>query len=559
MDVCVLCGLTLIKKTVKIKQKGLQTLKKASKERNDGKLKLLENKTELMVHVKCRRDYTRPTSIKASKNALKNVTGQPTSRPHLRSSVSDFNFKSECIFCAKKCLHNRENRTQKTSLVTTLEVKDTIIKHSTNNKNCIEEPHNIISEQILKEFKVRDCLWLSRFILDLDKKPFWNGFKAKTVTGDFQTTSVTPVPFINLDPSLDPSNLTTIHTAHHFAADSTRKSFDLSEVLSSPVINATEPIVNQLESRIKIAREQSRTGKLWCEYWEQIDLMNQLETSMSEEDYDKFCASFTIRRLPDKFWQGLWTDITIEQVLVRSMKSEGGLTRGRGLTEAVLGKWVLSMPESTRVCESLETFSKSRPCYSEQHVELRDSRGNRDYNDLQRLLSWLEFHNPFDDQINSLLSISSSLVASVDINCDSAREVGENLLSKCIGLNFQDLRLKRNDKIKPLSFMFKTLKGAGIKDIQARGDADTVLVDEAITIGKSGSHVVLVGDDTDLVVLLMYKVQDEKIFMLRPRQIWKTESSYRYFKNSRKVRHPERIERHQNAEYCVCFSRSNGG
>lgn len=44
------------------------------------------------------------------------------------------------------------------------------------------------------------------------------------------------------------------------------------------------------------------------------------------------------------------------------------------------------------------------------------------------------------------------------INCDSAKEIGENLLLKCIGNDFQDLRLKRNDKVKPLSFMFKNLK-----------------------------------------------------------------------------------------------------
>ena len=40
---------------------------------------------------------------------------------------------------------------------------------------------------------------------------------------------------------------------------------------------------------------------------------------------------FTIRR-SDKFWSGVWSDMIIEQVLMRAMKVSGGLTRGRGIT-----------------------------------------------------------------------------------------------------------------------------------------------------------------------------------------------------------------------------------
>ena len=37
---------------------------------------------------------------------------------------------------------------------------------------------------------------------------------------------------------------------------------------------------------------------------------------------------------------GLWTDLTMEQVLMVSMKSRGGLTHGRGLTDSVRNQWV---------------------------------------------------------------------------------------------------------------------------------------------------------------------------------------------------------------------------
>jgi len=37
-------------------------------------------------------------------------------------------------------------------------------------------------------------------------------------------------------------------------------------------------------------------------------------------------------RRSDRCWSGLWTHLVIEQVLIRSLKSRGGLTHGRGMT-----------------------------------------------------------------------------------------------------------------------------------------------------------------------------------------------------------------------------------
>ena len=42
----------------------------------------------------------------------------------------------------------------------------------------------------------------------------------------------------------------------------------------------------------------------------------------------------TVRR-SKRLWAGLWTDLIIEQVMMQSNKSHGGLTRGRGVTETV--------------------------------------------------------------------------------------------------------------------------------------------------------------------------------------------------------------------------------
>jgi hypothetical protein len=50
---------------------------------------------------------------------------------------------------------------------------------------------------------------------------------------------------------------------------------------------------------------------------------------------------FALRRT-DLFWAGLSTDLVIEQMMMRSAKSRGGLTRGRGMTESVRTMWVKS-------------------------------------------------------------------------------------------------------------------------------------------------------------------------------------------------------------------------
>ena len=38
------------------------------------------------------------------------------------------------------------------------------------------------------------------------------------------------------------------------------------------------------------------------------------------------------KKISDQKWEGLSTDLVVEQVLMRSMKMSGGLTRGRGMT-----------------------------------------------------------------------------------------------------------------------------------------------------------------------------------------------------------------------------------
>ena len=51
--------------------------------------------------------------------------------------------------------------------------------------------------------------------------------------------------------------------------------------------------------------------------------------------YNLFQQGYYAIRRSDRFWAGFWTDLVIEQYLMRTAKNRGGLTRGRGMTESV--------------------------------------------------------------------------------------------------------------------------------------------------------------------------------------------------------------------------------
>ncbi len=87
-------------------------------------------------------------------------------------------------------------------------------------------------------------------------------------------------------------------------------------------------------------------------------------------------------RRTDRYWAGLSSDLVIEQVLMRSMKTSGGLTRGREMTEQQQLIW-LPMPacaEINRVMLELTGVSYST---SEQNKDMTKAR-----QDTQTLLKY---------------------------------------------------------------------------------------------------------------------------------------------------------------------------
>ena len=111
-----------------------------------------------------------------------------------------------------------------------------------------------------------------------------------------------------------------------------------------------------------------------------LQQMEALEQTMPAYEYylltDK--GYFTIRRRDD-FWSGNFSDQTIEQVLMRMLKTSGGMTHGRGITDSTLTKWVHALPRCLPICNALEQFTGVHSVTSEQHMkDLRPSTQSRD-------------------------------------------------------------------------------------------------------------------------------------------------------------------------------------
>ena len=141
--------------------------------------------------------------------------------------------------------------------------------------------------------------------------------------------------------------------------------------------------------------------------------------------------SHEIRR-SDRYWAGLSSDLVIEQVLMRSVKTTGGLTCGRRLTETQRFVWLLSMPACAEVNCAQQDLTAVTYNTSDQHKEATRARRGRDSKDTEELLKFLQSRNPFTDD-RCLRSISTGVTADNEVNVDKAHEIGSQILETMIG------------------------------------------------------------------------------------------------------------------------------
>ncbi|KAK3744094.1 hypothetical protein QZH41_005421, partial [Actinostola sp. cb2023] len=163
------------------------------------------------------------------------------------------------------------------------------------------------------------------------------------------------------------------------------------------------------------------------------------------EVYNFFQDGFHVVRRSDRYWAGLSTDLTIEQVLMRSVKTSGGLTRGRGMTETQRLVWLMSIPICAEVNNAMQGLTGVNYQTSEQHKDASSTRQERDFKDTNDMIGYLFSRSPFSTD-PSLRCISTGVMAEDNVNADKAKDVGENILTSMKSKHVHEHTFRRKDQ-----------------------------------------------------------------------------------------------------------------
>ena len=274
----------------------------------------------------------------------------------------------------------------------------------------------------------------------------------------------------------------------------------LDSVLSSTQLLALETELRNEKERLSV----SRTSKLWLQFldhaetlnvfvaferlknWEgHLNILPSLLTIFAATGHLHYAKSGRMylqemldlpRKHPDLYslytehgmhvvqrtghpFNGLSTDLVIEQVLMRSLKTRGGLTHGRGMTDSIRLQWVYAMPHLVAVHNAMTGLTgKERSGF--EHQELGSARRRRDTADLLKLVQWFEDNDPFDIEVSALRSLSSGLTAENGdgINCDDVASVGHAIQQSLDFSTVADAKIKRKSKIKTLNDLEPAVK-----------------------------------------------------------------------------------------------------
>ena len=117
---------------------------------------------------------------------------------------------------------------------------------------------------------------------------------------------------------------------------------------------------------------------------------------------------------------------------MRTLKSTGCLTRGRGMTEQQHLTWVMAMPACAEVNEIIQDVTGINYNTGEQNKDMSVTRQDRDWKDTNTVLRYLSDRNLFTSDIG-LHNISTGVHAHSSIDVDQAKTVGKVILNDIKG------------------------------------------------------------------------------------------------------------------------------
>ncbi len=288
------------------------------------------------------------------------------------------------------------------------------------------------------------------------------------------------------------------------------------EVCSSSVL---ERIKNSLKNHSESQKKSSRTSALWVQYMNMIDILRKFiraertgnwelhlqaiqdmlpyMAASGHNSYTKSAMLYLQQMLnlkaqhPDvqqhfdkglhviqrsnRLWAGLSSDLIIEQVLKRSLKTSGGLTRGRGMTEHQRLLWLLSRPACAEVNQAMQELTEVNYNTGEQNKDMTVAKQARDWKDTLTVLQYLQERNPFSSE-SSLRSIATGVHAHPTVNVDKAVAIGDMILTSMNGTTPAEYTFKKRNQAVTLG-----LKSSSVKINGDRIQIDPLLLFQRLT------------------------------------------------------------------------------
>jgi len=260
----------------------------------------------------------------------------------------------------------------------------------------------------------------------------------------------------------------------------------------SPDELAEEKDLEKIENMLletKQRLQKGRTSRLWIQYMDMVDIlirylkgertgnwllhlstMQEMLPYMAAAGHNQYTKSIHIYlqhmqkleehhpdvfklfmdghhvlRRTDRYWAGLSPDLVIEQVLMKSVKSVGGLTRGRGMGESQRTQWLLSMPACADMNNAMQELTGLEFSTSPQHVETGNTRQARDDQDMKILVKYLLERNPFASD-ESLRNISTGVTNDSTVNADTAQAIGHDILKSMTGIPVKEFTFNKKNQ-----------------------------------------------------------------------------------------------------------------
>ena len=158
-------------------------------------------------------------------------------------------------------------------------------------------------------------------------------------------------------------------------------------------------------------------------------------------------------------WSGVWSDLTIEQTLMKNSKSEGGISGGRfHNAESAQKVWVQTLDHMSLINQ----LSTKKTC-KVIHRDLANAQRLADEKVINAISNWFDDMQPFNEQTPKefLVSFSTGFISRKGdgVNPEETIDVGNTIQKKLDG-KVLSTTVERKSKVKSLANLRKLVSGS---------------------------------------------------------------------------------------------------